>query len=102
MSMEERIVALEQGLAAVQQELLLQRTDTSSAQLMSLLSRVILMQERNYRELSENITILVGLVVNRGQDIKDIKDIKEDLDNIKEGITNIKIHLARRDEQLVR
>src|SRR5579875_1351864 len=100
MSMEERIVALEQGLAAVQrvqQELLLQFADTSSARLLGILNKAILTQEHNYRELSEDLTMLVGPIAKQGQDIK---ALKEEVKSLKQDIVDIEVHLARQDEQL--
>lgn len=100
MSIEERVAALEQGLAAIQQELLLQRTEAGSgSRAMTVLNRVIAAQELSYRELDENQTILTGVAKSQG---KDIKTLKEDVASLKQDVAGIELHLHQHDQRFDR
>jgi DNA-binding transcriptional regulator GbsR (MarR family) len=83
MSLEERVAALEKGLAAIQQDFLLYRTDTTSSSTLGILNKVIATQELRYREISENETMLVGMFASMQRDVKtlqeDVSDIKDRL-----------------------
>lgn len=100
MSLEERVAALEKGLITMQQDLLLYRTEPTSANTLGILNKVIATQELRYREISENETMLLGMFTSMQKDIKtlqeDVSDIKNRLDQHTTLLTQI---LARLPEK---
>ena len=83
MSLEERVAALEKGFIAMQHDFLLHRADTTSSSTLSILNKVIATQELNYREISENETMLVGMF---GSMQKDVRTLQEDVSTLKEDV----------------
>jgi peptidoglycan hydrolase CwlO-like protein len=81
MSLEERVAALEKGFVAIQQDLLLYRTETTSTNTLGVLNKVIATQELRYREISENETMLLGMFTSVQ---KDIRTLQEDVNSIKD------------------
>jgi hypothetical protein len=81
MSLEERVAALEKGFVAIQQDVLLYRTETTSTNTLGILNKVIATQELRYREISENETMLLGMFTSVQ---KDIRTLQEDVSSIKD------------------
>lgn len=92
MSLEERVAALEKGFVAMQQDFLLHRVETTSTSTLGILNKVIATQELHYREISENETMLPGMVTGMQ---KDIRTLKEDVRELKGDVSNIKNRLDR-------
>lgn len=92
MSLEERVAALEKGVVAIQQDLLLYRTDTTSTNTLGILNKVIATQELRYREISENETMLLGMFASMQ---KDVKTIQEDVSSIKDRLGSVEQRLDR-------
>jgi archaellum component FlaC len=84
MSAEERIIALEQGLAVTQRDFLAHLGEINRS--MATLNKVVTSQELNNREINHNVTMLLG--VASGQE-RDIKAMKNDLGIIREGVEHI-------------
>lgn len=91
MSTDERIVALEQGLAGVQRDFLVYLSESNHQ--MATLNKVVTAQELNNREVAHdvadvnhNVTMLLG--VASGQE-RDIKAIRNDLGLVKERVESI-------------
>ena len=95
---EERLVALEQRVDALQRDSNTNHSDNT--RLLTILNKVVATQELNYRELSENQTMLAGIISSQGIDIKEIKKdigtIKDQLSHLETLLTQI---LARLPEQ---
>jgi hypothetical protein len=76
---EERLVALEQRVDALQRDSITNHSDNT--RLLTILNKVVSTQELNYRELSENQTMVAGIISSQGIDIieirKDIGTIKD-------------------------
>jgi hypothetical protein len=53
---------------------------------------VVATQELNYRELSENQTMLAGIISSQGIDIK---EIKKDIGTVKEQLSHLEVLLAQ-------
>jgi hypothetical protein len=81
---EERLSALEQGLAAVQGDFLLHLSENNRQ--MAALNKVISAQELHSRDVDHNVTMLLGIAGSQGRDIKVIKD---DLGVIKESVEHM-------------
>ena len=84
MSTEERVTALERGMAAIQSEFLIHIGETNHS--MATLNKVVTSQELNNREINHNVTMLLG--VASGQEL-DIKAMKNDLGAIRESVEHI-------------
>lgn len=87
---EERLIALEQRVDALQQDSITNRSDNT--RLLTILNKVVATQELNYRELSENQTMLAGIISSQGIDIK---EIKKDIGTIKEQLSHLEMLLAK-------
>ncbi len=83
-SQEERLTAVEQGLAAVQGDFLIHLSENNRQ--MAALNKVISTQELHSRDIDHNVTILLGIAGSQG---KDIKAIKDDLGVIKESVEHV-------------
>src|SRR5947199_10548680 len=94
MSTEERIVALEQGLADVQRDFLVHMSENNRH--MAALNKVISMQELHSRDLDHNVTVLLGVVGSQG---KDMKTMQNDLSVVKERIEDIDRRLERFEQR---
>src|SRR6266481_8316295 len=81
---EERLSAIEQGLAAVQGDFLIHLSENNRQ--MASLNKVISTQELHSRDIDHNLTILLGIAGGQG---KDIKAIKDDLGVIKESVEHM-------------
>jgi hypothetical protein len=68
---EERLVALEQRVEALQRDSITNHSDNT--RLLTILNKVVATKELNYRELSENQTMPTGIISSQGIDIKEIK-----------------------------
>lgn len=94
---EERLVALEQRVEALQRDSITNHSDNT--RLLTILNKVVATQELNYRELSENQTMLAGIISSQGIDIKEIKQaigtMKDQLGHLETLLTQI---LARLPE----
>lgn len=99
MSLEERVVALEKGFAALQQDFLLYRTDTTSSSILIILNKVIAAQELRYREISENQTMLRSMFSSMQ---KDVKTLQEDVSDIKDSLVGVEQRLDRVEQRLGR
>ena len=66
---EERLSALEQGLAAVQGDFLIHLSENNRQ--MAALNKVISTQELHSRDIDHNVPILLGIAGSQGKDIKD-------------------------------
>jgi len=95
MSTEERIVALEQGLAAVQTDFLVHLSENNRH--MAALNKVITMQELHSRDLDHNVAVLLGIAGSQG---KDIKTMQNDLSVVKERVEDIDRRLNGIDRRL--
>ena len=95
MSTEERIVALEQGLADVQRDFLVHMSENNRH--MAALNKVITMQELHSRDLDHNVAVLLGIAGSQG---KDIKTMQNDLSVVKERIEDIDRRLNGIDRRL--
>lgn len=95
MSTEERIVALEQGMADVQRDLLVHLSENN--QHMAALNKVISMQELHSRDLDHNVTMLLGIAGSQG---KDMKTMQNDLSVVKERVEGIDRRLEGVDRRL--
>ncbi|HEX6557059.1 MAG TPA: hypothetical protein VF026_30125 [Ktedonobacteraceae bacterium] len=95
MSTEERIVALEQGMADVQRDFLVHLSENN--QHMAALNKVISMQELHSRDLDHNVTMLLGIAGSQG---KDIKTMQNDLSVVKERVEGIDRRLEGVDRRL--
>ena len=87
---EERLVALEQRVDALQRDSITNHSDNT--RLLTILNKVVATQELNYRELSENQTMLAGIISSQGIDIK---EIKKDLGTIKDQLSHLETLLAQ-------
>ena len=87
---EERLVALEQRVDALQRDSTTNHSDNT--RLLTILNKVVATQELNYRELSENQTMLAGIISSQGIDIK---EIKKDIGTIKEQLSHLETLLAQ-------
>ncbi len=81
---EERLTAVEQGLAAVQGDFLIHLSENNRQ--MAALNKVISTQELHSRDIDHNVTILLGIAGSQG---KGIKAIKDDLGVIKESVEHV-------------
>ena len=99
MSLEERVAALEKGFVAMQQDLLLYRTDTTSTNTLGILNKVITTQDLRYREISENETMLLGMFASMQ---KDVRTLQEDVSDIKDSLTGMEQRLAHVEQRLAR
>ena len=81
---EERLSALEQGLAVVQGDFLIHLSENNRH--MAALNKVLSLQELHSRDIDHNVTILPGIAGSQG---KDIKAIKDDLGVIKESVEHM-------------
>ncbi len=99
---EERLTALEQRVDALQRHVATNQGDNS--RILTILNKVVVTQELNYRELSENETMLAGIISSQGKDIKeikeDIKEIKEDTKEINKDMSIVKDRLDELDQRL--
>lgn len=95
MSTEERIVALEQGLAVVQTDFLVHLSENNRH--MAALNKVISMQELHSRDLDHNVTVLLGIAGSQG---KDMKTMQNDLSVVKERVEGIDRRLDGVDRRL--
>ena len=95
MSTEERIVALEQGMADVQRDFLVHLSENN--QHMAALNKVISMQELHSRDLDHNVTMLLGIAGSQG---KDIKTMLNDLSVVKERVEGIDRRLGGVEQRL--
>ena len=86
---EERLVALEQRVDALQRDSITNHSDNT--RLLTILNKVVATQELNYRELSENQTMLAGIISSQGIDIK---EIKKDIGTIKDQLSHLETLLA--------
>lgn len=86
MSLDERVAALEKGFVAMQQDFLLSRTETTSANTLGILNKVIATQELRYREISENETMLLGMFASMQ---KDVRTLQEDVSGIKDRLDRL-------------
>src|SRR5438270_13098700 len=84
MSTEERIVALEQGLAAVQTDFLVHLSENNRH--MAALNKVMTMEELHSRDLDHNVAVLLGIAGSQG---KDIKRMQNDLSVVKERVEDV-------------
>ena len=87
---EERLVALEQRVDALQRDSITNHSDNT--RLLAILNKVVATQELNYRELSENQTMLAGIISSQGIDIK---EIKKDIGTIKDQLSHLETLLAQ-------
>jgi len=87
---EERLVALEQRVDALQRDSITNHSDNT--RLLTILNKVVATQELNYRELSENQTMLAGIISSQGIDIK---EIKKDIGTIKNQLSHLETLLAQ-------
>ena len=87
---EERLVALEQRVDALQRDSITNHSDNT--RLLTILNKVVATQELNYRELSENQTMLAGIISSQGIDIK---EIKKDIGTIKDQLSHLETLLAQ-------
>jgi sigma54-dependent transcription regulator len=87
---EERLVALEQRVEALQRDSITNHSDNT--RLLTILNKVVATQELNYRELSENQTMLAGIISSQGIDIK---EIKKDIGTIKDQLSHLETLLAQ-------
>ena len=87
---EERLVALEQRVDALQRDSITNHSDNT--RLLTILNKVVATQELNYRELSENQTMLAGIISSQGIDIK---EIKKDIGTIKDQLSDLETLLAQ-------
>ena len=87
---EERLVALEQRVDALQRDSI--TTHSDNTRLLTILNKVVATQELNYRELSENQTMLAGIISSQGIDIK---EIKKDISTIKDQLSHLETLLAQ-------
>jgi chromosome segregation ATPase len=95
MSIEERIIVLEQGLADTQRDFLVHLGEINRS--MATLNKVVTSQELNNREINHNVTMLPG--VASGQE-RDIKAMKNDLGIIRERVEHIDQRIDRVDRRL--
>jgi chromosome segregation ATPase len=99
---EERLAVLEQRLDALQRDVASNQGDNT--RILAILNKVVTTQELNYRELSENETMLAGVISSQGIDIKeikeDIKEIKEDVKDINKDMSTVKDRLDDLDQHL--
>lgn len=89
-SQEERLVALEQRVDALHRDSITNHSDNT--RLLTILNKVVATQELNYRELSENQTMLAGIISSQGIDIK---EIKKDIATIKDQLSHLETLLAQ-------
>jgi hypothetical protein len=87
---EARLVALEQRVDAFQRDSNTNHSDNT--RLLTILNKVVATQELNYRELSENQTMLTGIISSQGIDIK---EIKKDIGTIKDKLSHLETLLAQ-------
>lgn len=87
---EERLVALEQRVEALQRDSITNHSDNT--RLLTILNKVVATQELNYRELSENQTMLAGIISSQGIDIK---EIKQDIGTMKDQLSHLETLLAQ-------
>ena len=87
---EERLVALEQRVDALQRDSITNHSDNT--RLLTILNKVVATQELNYRELSENQTMLAGIISSQGIDIK---EIKKDIGTVKDQLSHLEVLLAQ-------
>ena len=87
---EERLVALEQRVDALQRDSITNHSDNT--RLLTILNKVVATQELNYRELSENQTMLAGIISSQGIDIK---EIKKDIGTIKDQLSHLEMLLVQ-------
>lgn len=87
---EERLVALEQRVDALQRDSITNHSDNT--RLLTILNKVVATQELNYRELSENQTMLAGIISSQGIDIK---EIKKDIGTMKDQLSHLETLLAQ-------
>jgi len=92
---EEQLAVLEQRVDALQKHVAANQGDNS--RILTILNKVVFTQELNYRELSENETMLAGVISSQG---KDIKEIKEDIKEINKDISAVKDRLDDLDQRL--
>ncbi len=99
---EEQLTVLEQRLDALQRHVASNQGDNT--RILAILNKVVATQELNYRELSENETMLAGIISSQGKDIKeikeDIKEIKEDIKEIDKDMSIVKDRLDDLDQRL--
>jgi chromosome segregation ATPase len=88
-SQEERLSIVEQSITTLRMDLLQAISDNTRS--MTSLSRAVVQQEQNLRDADHEITILIGVVGNQGQDIK---SIKEDLDIVKSDLGTVQSDLS--------
>jgi archaellum component FlaC len=84
MSTEERITALEQGLAVVQRDFLVHLSESNRQ--MAALNKVISSQELHSRDVDHNVTMLLEIAGSQG---KDVRMIKDDLGVIRDRVEGI-------------
>jgi hypothetical protein len=87
---EERLVALEQRVEALQRDSITIHSDNT--RLLTILNKVVATQELNYRELSENQTMLAGIISSQGMDIK---EIKQDIGTMKDQLSHLETLLSQ-------
>jgi len=99
---EEQLAVLEQRVDALQRHVTTNQGDNS--RILTILNKVVTTQELNYRELSENETMLAGIISSQGIDIKeikeDIKEIKEDIKEINKDMSIVKGRVDDLDQRL--
>ena len=88
---EDRIANLERKVASLE---LRRLYDERKAE-----ERTPSMQAFNFREINENMTILLGIA--SGQE-EDIKAVREDVATVKEDVSGIKMQIASMDEKFER
>ncbi len=92
---DERLTLLEQRVDSLQRENITQKTD--STRIITILNRIVTTQEINYRELTENQTMLAGIANGQGLNIKrisqDIQNMNAQITNLTEGVKDIKLDL---------
>jgi hypothetical protein len=109
MSTEERIVALEEGLAATQRDFLVRLTESNHQ--MAILNRVISEQvlnnreiNRNVDELNRNATILLGIATSQERAIRLMQDdlgvVKGRVENIEQQLEGVGRWLEGVDQRL--
>lgn len=88
MSTEERIMALEEGLAATQRDFIVHIGELNLR--MATLNKVITAQELHSREIDHNLTILLGIASGQEHAIQlmqgDLNVVKADLGYVKERV----------------
>ncbi len=99
MSTEERVVALEEGLAATQRDFLVHLGELNLR--MATLNKVISAQELHSREIDHNLTILLGIASGQEHGMRlmqdDLNAVKDDLGIVKSDLGIVK----ERVEQIV-